>query len=746
MEIHEEIPRKERAYIPNESEDGEFGHSVFDDIRAIHGVSSADDDSQPNSRSFAAKKNGEGRRLQGGTIDEEGEGGRGVTMSREDLIKMGREKLEAWKSKAVSGVDMANRILAARGSSIQMERKMLQEMEAKMTDMRREISRLIREKADLQGEVRNLHSVTNNFQEGMRTQEARVTELKQIQARILAEKAQAEKERDQARSEAASLREMLTEKNRKADQVTVVKAGACPRVDLTEILKTALKHTSLATDASAQTSANLDQISQLFTQISANLQAMSRSSLDLQAPVNLPPPPSGGAGGVVMGGLNEGKVSQLQGNLRSILSKTGAFKDLLQDTLKLSETVQKNTATANDCVSAEHVHSVLRKSIDQRDLGVRREEADIQRLIIETQTLLLQKSNQLNKQIKANAFLRRERSVLSNKLVICEEESKMLIDSLKETVQNLLAEPRPAPHNAIHSNSTNGLKTNRANTILQTAAIPASKGNYTLVDIKRSRSSNRRRKHRGFGVKTCYGSRAIHRVHLWESVWIGPLNCRMSPSKKAAILEPTVEHGTILVAEKRCGRWIKHAFGWTLTAEGENVFMARLPLCETHLGISYIVRKPLPNGLSSLILTWCKGYGIMASMPAGQIIKSILDKEKAKITKQLIEAKGSLKKEGIDNVTVKERVKILDSKLEHLMSQNSLLTIHQLIENLELDKEGGDTLPQVSPEQIEVSEPVDKSIPETRDVMVSDDSQGGLSNMFEFLLSVVGLDDSDEDQ
>jgi len=234
-----------------------------------------------------------------------------------------------------------------------------------------------------------------------------------------------------------------------------------------------------------------------------------------------------------------------------------------------------------------------------------------------------------------------------------------------------------------------------------------------------------------------------------------PLNCRRAPSKKAALLEETLKYGSIVVAEKVFKGWVRHSLGWTQIKDGNNRFLARLPLVQTPLGMAYLKRKPRMDGLSTIILTWCSGYGVMASLPGSDLVDDILGRAKAKLTKILVSARGELKECHGDSQReeLKAHVESLEKKMQELMELSGVETVNELLENLQLDEEGAEN-------DEEGGHPADGGEGDSsllsptsgglatatpRNVITEDGSEG-IYGVFSFLLSIVGLeDDSDEE-
>eukprot|EP00466_Bigelowiella_natans_P002405 jgi/Bigna1/83101/fgenesh1_pg.102_\ len=161
---------------------------------------------------------------------------------------------------------------------------------------------------------------------------------------------------------------------------------------------------------------------------------------------------------------------------------------------------------------------------------------------------------------------------------------------------------------------------------------------------------------------------------------------------EAALLEETLKYGSIVVAEKVFKGWVRHSLGWTQIKDGNNRFLARLPLVQTPLGMAYLKRKPRMDGLSTIILTWCSGYGVMASLPGSDLVDDILGRAKAKLTKILVSARGELKECHGDSQReeLKAHVESLEKKMQELMELSGVETVNELLENLQLDEEGAE--------------------------------------------------------
>eukprot|EP00466_Bigelowiella_natans_P002404 jgi/Bigna1/83100/fgenesh1_pg.102_\ len=99
--------------------------------------------------------------------------------TREDLVKMGREKLAAWKSDSKTALNTLNLKISHQIHKIANKEKAAREvLEATVAELKREIRHLSREKAEYQFEVQKLLGVTNNLQDGMSRQQALVHQMK----------------------------------------------------------------------------------------------------------------------------------------------------------------------------------------------------------------------------------------------------------------------------------------------------------------------------------------------------------------------------------------------------------------------------------------------------------------------------------------------------------------------------------------------------------------------------------------
>mmetsp|Transcript_16284 Transcript_16284/g.24547 ORF Transcript_16284/g.24547 Transcript_16284/m.24547 type:complete len:815 (+) Transcript_16284:1418-3862(+) len=696
--------------------------------------------------------------------------------TREDLLRIGKEKLKAWKSQSISAVSTANLLLTQREKQNRDQISRQNLTESRISDMERELRKLRHEKADLTLETQNLNSVINNFQEGLRSQESRVTELKQKQKKLLSEKAVVEGERDRALKEAADLREMLTQRHReievRGDEIK--KSGASPRVDLTELLKEAQKRTSSALDSASVSQANLQEISKLVSAHLANLVQVSENLRMATTAPNLPPPPSGLPAPVMPGIPSGGRLEHIARQLSSVRASARAIQELVINANEKIATVNKGIQDANTQVSPEHVLATLGKSLEREEFGVRREEADIRQLIVEAQSLLAANRAQIVNLNRTCAFLRRERAVLSQRLSVREEESKMLIDSLKKTVSNLLSQPQsnsqpsariilnspgptyasPSERKNVRQRMNNKLSDSAGSSSSRATVFPRGSNKQPGIvsrfpDLNGSLHINRGP--RITPIRVSYGIKRDHRVHLFENVWQMPLNCRLAPSKESSVLDYTLEHGTVVVAEKRCNGWIKHARGWTEASDSKNIYMARLPLVETPLGLAYLYRKERGDGLSTVILTWCKGYGVMATVSTEALIKSIVDKKKASVTRELIRERGIAIRQGHDIKKSHPKLDDIERQLAELKSLGKSNSIAKVLQGLDLDPKGGLSLENVSSADLASEETYTReahmpTVQDVSEVVVSEQEGEGVSGFFGFLLSIVGLDESDGEE
>jgi len=365
--------------------------------------------------------------------------------TRSELLSMGREKLSLWRKETKGALVSVNKRLAMREErQLKIntdQKKRIEYLEDKVEDLKREVRRLKLERIEQQKENQKLIRVTNNLQEGLRTQEEQLEE-KNIEINTLkTERDKIQAKRQEALKEASNLREMLTQRDQMrhenvSKKATTAKYADPPKVDLTEILKETSKYTAEASKSASSASSMMQEIGTLADQILASLNALPGQ---LYPKLSLPPTPSGVTPNVAF------QQQQSLGMLEPLIAKVRALAELAGKAGSEVTSTAKFALDANTTVSPGRIYDTLVKSgIGKSELGMRREEADIKHLVRDVHDRFVEKCKEMKTLEERCAFLHRERTELSHRLALREEETSTLLKSLRSTIASLISSQSPS--------------------------------------------------------------------------------------------------------------------------------------------------------------------------------------------------------------------------------------------------------------------------------------------------------------
>ena len=595
-------------------------------------------------------------------------------LTRGELLKRGRERLSEWRQRSKGSVSTANSIMSRLRERAQRDAAMAQAAqtgaataaaaEKRVSDLQDLVEHLRNGKAEAESEAQKFARSATSLQEGLRAQAERLGEAREEHRLLRMDLEKVCTERDAAVQRCERLREELeararADEERRKLEVGAAKTEATPSTpepaqraaDFTALLRDAGDASARAAESTAECRAALEQSRSDATAVVAGLTRMSREEL---AMLRLPPTPDGRA---------PPRAAHFNGESATpLLAKMRALSTHINSALRATRAANESVSAAAAAVRPSTVQALLAKA----GPGAR-PDADMRSLIDATERRAADAAQRAAAVSDRCTVLQGQRLELSQRLALREEETSALVGSLRGTISALL--PDDDAMSGVAGRAGEGAARDNARGVsggdaadvparlrrppgLRTGAFTASRRPGVLrafgISPRTQLSARRRSMSRGPELRVCYG-RKIKAFNLWEVVAMGGVPVRAEPSTKAPEIKAAkLKYGDIVVASARRGKWVRHPAGWSCSRERREMHMSKMPLVPTPYGKAYLVRKPRNDGLTDIVLTWCRNYGIMASLSAARLIKFITDQAKADVTKQLNAARYELKRAGGD--------------------------------------------------------------------------------------------------